>query len=84
MSRYVDRDASGNVISTYCRPQREGHEYIDDNSYDNWTSAEYDKEQAISALENKVTKRYLRGAALGDLFSIGKIQGIEDQIALLR
>ena len=54
--------------------------------------SEYDHAEAtaptvtekIAALESSVTKRWLRGAALGDTYAIGKIQDVEDQIAVLR
>ena len=29
---YVDRDGSGKIISSYARPQKRGHEYIDKDS----------------------------------------------------
>jgi hypothetical protein len=40
--------------------------------------------EQIAAIEASVTPRNLRGAALGDQFSIDKIQAVEDEIDALR
>ena len=40
--------------------------------------------EQIEALERTVTRRNLRGAALGDQFAIAEIQKVEDAIAALR
>lgn len=41
-------------------------------------------DEQIAVLEATVTKRWLRGAALGDTYAIAQIQAVEDEIALLR
>lgn len=41
-------------------------------------------EDKIAALESTVTKRWLRGAALGDEYAIDKIRDVEDRIQDLR
>ena len=40
--------------------------------------------EQIAALEATVTARWLRGAALGDTYSIAELQKVEDAIAALR
>ena len=42
------------------------------------------KAESIAELETSITSRNLRGAALGDAFSIAKIQSVEDEINALR
>ena len=61
-------------------------EALDDSiaNYDHAEATAPTVTEKIAALESSVTKRWLRGAALGDTYAISKIQDVEDQIAVLR
>ena len=55
-----------------------------DGSFSNPAPTPKSNEQLISELEQSITSRNLRGAALGDEYSINKIRAVEDEINALR
>lgn len=56
----------------------------DGSSYVDPAPQEKSIESQIDDLEQSVTARNLRGAALGDAYAVKKIQEVEDQINALR
>jgi len=82
--KYINRDSETGNISGFTLT--DNGEPLDESSQE-WVDYENrgpSIDDQIAGLEDLVTKRWLRGAALGDDYSIDKIQIIEDQIEALR
>lgn len=76
----------GVITGLFSRPQFEGDEYIKDDDADvlAFRNSPPTKQERIAKAERNQTMRYLRGAILGDAYSITKLQEIEDEIKSIR